>query len=534
MGQPHASKSKSQEGSPSSRTLEDAAEAGLLVISTARDPDSLNPILTRTEEGRYLTELIFDGLVNLDSVSGDGAPNYERGLLDSYSEAGPEERDDVILVLRKGVLWHDGTPLTSDDVVYTWRALHDSESPIVGWLDYFVADLRKVDDQRLRLLLKVEASEEALNELLSAFKILHKSYTVRGGETQALPTDLRTSSSGVVTEFSYAPIGTGPFKVVDRRPKRLRLERHTAGIEGSAPKLAQIEIEQVDAYGLRVKALKDGAVGMSLDIASGEPELGQADVKPIARDSYSFYAIAYNASAAPFNSESFRKAVNSATDKRRLFTAYTGIGTRDTENINTSIFPNNFEFLQESRRTDTKRFAEANGFDPSAARQRLQLGRVRRFTLLISQEALGPRARDFADEYVRMMKDVGVEVEVKDENLGTFDAYIQDRTYQAVLLYFTGFDHLYDFRELFAVDDKRNPFAVHDPQLERALADYGSTLHRLDLLKLSEQIHNRVEALAPGCFLFSVPRQAFVNNRYSNVALHPYVGFATAEKWVVE
>jgi len=63
-----------------------------LVFSLPREPDSLIPILSTTEESVYISELVFDGLINRTVISSTGRALYSKGLCQRFQEEGAAHR----------------------------------------------------------------------------------------------------------------------------------------------------------------------------------------------------------------------------------------------------------------------------------------------------------------------------------------------------------------------------------------------------------------------------------------------------------
>ena len=85
-----------------------------LVIAQAGDPGAMNPAVTTSGNTHPVTDQIFNGLVGLDA---DLNPVPELAERWSIEDDGRTYR----FHLRQGVRWHDGTPLTSADVKFTFE-----------------------------------------------------------------------------------------------------------------------------------------------------------------------------------------------------------------------------------------------------------------------------------------------------------------------------------------------------------------------------------------------------------------------------
>ena len=493
-----------------------------LVFSLPREPDSLIPILSTTEESVYISELVFDGLINRTVISSTGRALYSKGLCQRFQEEGATRRREITLKLAEGAMWHNGIPFTADDVLFTWDALHASHSPIVGWLDSLVEEIYKVDEDEIHLTLKVERSEEALNEILSTFKVLPRIFDGTRGEEGKLPLDLR-EESGVVNDFNYAPVGTGPYRIAGRRGNRVELERNDNYFLGP-PKVPKLVLQRIEAPELAVKALSEGAIDLLFDVRPHfYGELGEAPVRPMDYTPYGFNALIYNTRRTPFNSARFRAGVNAATDKNGLFATFTGL--RDSQDfINTSIYPHNYEFVQR----DPQAYRDSHAYSVARARSLLAGQGGKGFTLTLSSELQGEGARRLAQSYAQMLKEVGIEVQIDDQNQVSFDRAMRERDYEVAFVEFTGLNHLYDFRSLFG---DNNVFGIADSRLAALLQSYGKTFALDELEMISKQVHVRIDELAPACFLFTTSRRAYMDNDLRNVSIHPEVGFATVERW---
>ena len=86
---------------------------GELVISTIGEgPKTFNPCNTKDATSSSMAGLMYDGLLTTDARTGEVIPQ----LAKSYSVKGNE----YIIHLRKGIKWTDGTPISVDDVLYTY------------------------------------------------------------------------------------------------------------------------------------------------------------------------------------------------------------------------------------------------------------------------------------------------------------------------------------------------------------------------------------------------------------------------------
>lgn len=87
---------------------------GTFVSSTIGEgPKTFNPFNTKDNISAQMSEIMYDGLVTTDVVTGETIPK----LAKSFSVNGKE----YLINLRHGLKWSDGKPITADDVVFTWQ-----------------------------------------------------------------------------------------------------------------------------------------------------------------------------------------------------------------------------------------------------------------------------------------------------------------------------------------------------------------------------------------------------------------------------
>jgi ABC-type transport system substrate-binding protein len=246
---------------------------------------------------------------------------------------------------------------------------------------------------------------------------------------------------------------------------------------------------------------------------------------------YSFYVIAYNTKNEPFSDIYFRKAINSATNKEELANVFFDDVTMNTNQyVNTSIFPSNSRYVKGSGAN----FIDSTPYNLSNTRSNLDrsANHSGSFSLLVSSIIDSEnRVQNFVAAYSKQMEEAGINVTIDDASSPVYYQKIRDRSFDAVLIHLTGFDHFYDIRGLFRPGGERNIWGIDDGELNEELVKFGNTISWDELLGITSDIHTRVEELSPGCFIFTVPRRCYYSNNISDISIHPEVGFSTVENW---
>jgi peptide/nickel transport system substrate-binding protein len=175
-------------------TLPEPASGGIYTEALVGSFGRLNPLLDLTNPvDRDVDRLLFDGLIRFDS---HGLPQPD--LAESWGVSA----DGMVynVTLRENALWHDGSPVTSDDVLFTLdllRSQYSAYTPDVRTL-WDGVKITRLNEKNLKFVL-AEPFVPFLDYL--TFGILPKHLLENISADQLL-------NNG----FNLAPVGTGPYK----------------------------------------------------------------------------------------------------------------------------------------------------------------------------------------------------------------------------------------------------------------------------------------------------------------------------------
>jgi peptide/nickel transport system substrate-binding protein len=154
----------------------------------------LNPLLDiYNQADRAVGRLLFSGLVRFD---GRGLPQVD--LAESWGIS--QDGKDYYFSLRSNARWHDGTPISSKDVIFTIDLLRSPEFPASDDMREFwkQIEVNEIDDRTVQFRLP-----EPFAPFLDYLSI--------GILPQHLLNNI--SAGGLVNDrFNMAPVGSGPFR----------------------------------------------------------------------------------------------------------------------------------------------------------------------------------------------------------------------------------------------------------------------------------------------------------------------------------
>ncbi len=294
---------------------------GAYVEALVAPPQQLNPLasdVAHDASSADIQALVFDGLMR---IGPDGLP--EEALAQSWDVS--PDGTVYTFTLRADVSWHDGVPLTADDVLFTLRAVQNRDfagDPAAGALWRGVR-VEKAGERSVRCTLNAPFAPFLSR---ATFPIL-PAHLLRD-----IPPKQWASAP-----FSREPKGTGPYQLAELNQDRALLIANPH-YYGGRPFLDSIEFRFFRDSQAALAALTRGEI-MGLGFA-GTNDLGQSNLpRNVARhelplDSYA--ALTFNLRDGPLADLELRRALARGLDKDALIQqALGGQATR----LDTPIFP---------------------------------------------------------------------------------------------------------------------------------------------------------------------------------------------------
>lgn len=290
---------------------------GIVYLAVPAGPETIDPYFTAGGGAvSSLQRLIYDGLLDYKQETPDDDFRASFTPVPWLAEKWTIENPTTYLFsLRKDVKWHDGTPFTAVDVVFSYERMLNPENRFRN--RGLIGDVQKieaVDSQTVRMTRK-EPSAEFLANLASspALAILPKHVADRGDD------------------FKKVAIGTGPFKLqAFDSIKGASLGKNAAYWQAGKPYVDGVRL----FYGLDRSGLIAAMVAKNSDFYN-VPDKGQFDTIKGARPDMQFkpyhieynYGGRYNITKPPFNDIRVRRAMHLAVDRQEMLQIVTfGLG----------------------------------------------------------------------------------------------------------------------------------------------------------------------------------------------------------------
>jgi len=307
-------------------TLAAAPGGDLLVYGKSKDARFLDPGLIDEGNSSMVTCQMFESLLRYKPGTTEIEPCLAESL-PAVSKNGLE----LTFKLRKGVKFHDGTPLNADAVVFSLMRQNDKNHPFnkfgpwnhwvsKGWAATatrpgIIKDVVKVDDGTVKVLLNAPDATVFYKFALYFTSIVSP-----------------TAAQKFQGEFRKNPVGTGPFQFVKwQKDDQIMLKRFD-GYWGPKAKLAGIIFKVLPDEQGRIMALKRGEAEMIEPPAPSGLQTLEADpsVKIQQGNLLSIGYLAMNCETGPFVNKQLRQAFNYGVNRQEILkTVYGKMGVAE-------------------------------------------------------------------------------------------------------------------------------------------------------------------------------------------------------------
>ncbi len=400
-------------------------EGGTLTEGVIGYVGFINPVLAVTDSGRDLTELIYSGLMKATSA-GTLVPE----LAESYNIS--DDGLNYTFVLKNNIFFHDGTPITADDVIFTIQKVQDPALKSPSKPNWDGVTVKKIDDRTVSFTLAKPYAPFLENTTLG---IIPKHIWKNASDDEF-----------TYSQYNFEPIGSGPYKLYS-------IERNSSGIPQNydlvpfdkyplgSPYISHIIVKSFTNEKSMIEAYQQGDIQSMYDIS---PQVAKSVSR---RDSQIYttslprvFGIFFNQNEAPvLANKEVRQALQLATDRQAIIdNVLGGYGAVITDPIPPGALPAGADLPTTVASTSidgAKKILTGAGWTPDAnGIMQKKIGKSTIALRLSISTSDTPELVQAANMVKVMWQKIGADVSVKIFETGELNqSVIRPRKYDALL-----------------------------------------------------------------------------------------------------
>jgi len=263
----------------------EAADNSSLVVAIPQDPDYLDPHKAAASGTEEVMFNVFEGLLKPDSK---GA--LQPAIAKDYTIS--EDGKTYTFTLREGIKFHDESPVTIDDVAFSYNRLKGTETKEPLNSAFEDVDIHVIDDKTISFTLaKVDAS----------FAPNFMEAVIPAGKTDE--------------DYNTKPIGTGPYEFVSYIPsQKIELKKFSDYWKEGIPRIDNVEFRIITDVNAGMMSLQAGEIDLYPRINAENIDLLPNDYTYIEGMQNMTQIMAMNNTVKPLDDVRVRQAINYAID----------------------------------------------------------------------------------------------------------------------------------------------------------------------------------------------------------------------------
>ena len=270
-----------------------------------------DPMSASSAVATAVNQHIFEALIDLDPVT--------REPYLALAAAQPEASADGLtwtVELRDGAVFSDGSPVTAQDVAWSFnRVLDPANKALMAGFISFIDKATAKDAKTVEFKLKSPFSLFA--QRIAVIKIVPKA---------------KTGDAAAAKSFDTAPIGSGPFKLVSADATSGVVMAANPAYKGSRPaKAEKITLHTSPDNTARLNDLRSGQAQVIEAVPYLDAKSLDGTLQVDEKQAFNQLFLMFNCSAAPFDDKRVRQALHYAIDTQKVIgTALQGFGVAAT------------------------------------------------------------------------------------------------------------------------------------------------------------------------------------------------------------
>lgn len=490
----------------------DAPQGGTFVYNLDAEPTTLNPLTSTDLYSRNVQAFVVEGLLERNTETYAWEPRL--------AEKWDISKDGKVFTftLREGVTFHDGKPMTAEDVKFNFDAIFDNKYPTAHLRPYYenIEKVEVVDPRTVKFTAK--------NVYFQNFDVC--------AELSVLPKHIYSDSAN--KKLNKEMYGTGPYKIASYdKGTKLTLEKNPnwwglkAGLDVDKGRFnfSKIVFKFVKEENVQIEMLKKGELDY-LEMRSETymkktegPEWGTKVIKVktenISPKSYGF--VGWNMRRQLFTDKRVRVAMTHLFNRQLIIDKFlygmslpaTGPWYQQSEYASKKVKPIPFDpkkglaLLKEAGWDDT----DKNGvLDKTIDGKKVDF----KFTLLTANSDTMKYFTIFKED----AKKVGVDIDIKLLEWNTFIKLVDERDFDAVAMGWSAVVNPDPKQIWHSASDTAggsNFVGYKNPEVDKLIDDARATMDKKKRIPILQKVYEKIAEDAPYIFLFN-PKFIFYAN----------------------
>tara|TARA_Y100000780_G_scaffold232553_1_gene266013 strand:+ start:128775 stop:130424 length:1650 start_codon:yes stop_codon:yes gene_type:complete len=485
-----------------------SSTANTFTYNFSSQPTTLNALSSTDNYATLVQEWVIEGLAYRDSDTYEWKP----ALATSWEIS--EDGLTFTFNLREGVKWHDGKPLTAEDIKFTFDALTDKDNK------YNTATKKPYLEniESCTILAPNKIQFKAKKKYFGNFDV------VAGGIIRVVPKHLyENPSEDQEKELNKTLVGTGPYKFVKwRKGNSIHLEKNENWWGN------EVYPEMYNFEKIRIRFIKDSSVALQrhekgdIDYLPMSPEEftkktdGKKWGKEVFKVKYENSApknygfIGWNLKNPLFKDREIRVALNKLVDRQKMIDKFTyglslpatGPWYRQSEYADPNVKPIMFDSkgaLQLLRKNGWKDTDGDQILDKMIDGKKTPF----KFTLLNPNKEFNKYLVIFQQD----AKKVGIDVDIKVIEWNTFISLLNERNFDSVILAWSAGSVDMDPKQIWhseSIDNGGSNFISYsNPRVDELIEKARTELDKEKRIPMMQEVYREIAHDAPYVFLFN-------------------------------
>lgn len=527
---------KPQESPKTEATQATVAKSGgtLRYALWSSPPGVFHPSFSQNVYDNRIVDLVYEKLINID----DGG-NYVPGLADKYEVS--SDQLTITFYLSKTAKWHDGQPVTADDVAYTFTTIADSDydgprfsqvENIVGAKDYkdkkatSVSGIKVIDDHTVSFTFS-----QVYSPALATF-------AQRGIIPKHIWEKIPVAQWSKSDQLKK-PIGSGPFKFKDFVPgQSVELEKYSDYNLGE-PKLDGVIFKVTNQDTAQSELIKGDldVVPISSFNKKDLDAYTQAGINVLENDGVSYQFLGFNFDNPTLKDVKFRQAIEYAINSKGIVdSVLEGHGKVVNTVFSSKSWANPGEDglnKYEYSLDKSKALLQEDGYELKDG----VLSKDGQAIKLSLKYSTGNKPREQSAALIQQnLKDIGIDVNIESMEYATLSQQLDQKSYELFLLGWTN-DIDPDVKSSWysspgSIIGKFEDFtdANLDKFIDAGRSDFDQNKRKAAYKELAKEFNDAV----PAVLLYSPNDGYAYNPKLKNYKPVPYYEFSNAQNWYLE